>query len=213
MLVFIDESGDPGWKLQQGSSRFFCIALVVFEDAEDALACDQRIDLLRHELGWKANDEFHFKGNSDRVRRTFLEAVARYNFFYYTFILNKDQSKLWGEGFKDKHSFYKYACGLVFENAKDKLSGATVVIDRSGNLDFRKQLEKYLRRRMNAGKSRVICKVKMQRSSSNNLLQLADYVAGSVTRSLQTGRKSATDYRKMIAHREIQVRVWPQLGS
>lgn len=32
MLVFIDESSDPGLKTEQGSSKFFTVALLVFED-------------------------------------------------------------------------------------------------------------------------------------------------------------------------------------
>ncbi|MBI3313947.1 MAG: DUF3800 domain-containing protein [Candidatus Omnitrophica bacterium] len=36
MLVFIDESGDSGLKITEGSSRYFSIALVVFEDREEA---------------------------------------------------------------------------------------------------------------------------------------------------------------------------------
>lgn len=149
MLVLIDESGDPGLKLDRGSSRYFTIALVVFEDQDEANACDQRISLLRRELGWEMESEFHFKRNSHRVRTSFLRSVAPYNFFYYGIVINKHPKKLWGDGFNDKQSFYKYAVGLVFENAKDKLDQATVVIDKSGNLEFRNQLAKYLRRRMN----------------------------------------------------------------
>ena len=51
LLVFIDESGDPGLKTDQGSSRFFTIGLVVFEDHDEAQACDDRIMLLKRELG------------------------------------------------------------------------------------------------------------------------------------------------------------------
>ena len=65
MLVFIDESGDPGLKTDQGSSRFFTIGLVVFEDHDEAQACDDRITLLKRELGWSADSEFHFKTNSN----------------------------------------------------------------------------------------------------------------------------------------------------
>lgn len=209
MLVFIDESGDSGLKLEQGSSRFFAIGLVIFEDHDEALACDQRIELLKKEIGWKQGSEFHFKKNSDRVRRAFLQAVAPYNFFYYGIVINKDPKKLWGEGFRNKASFYKYACGLVFENAKDKLLETTVLIDRSGDLEFRNQLAKYLRGKMNQ-KRNLIRKVKMQDSKSNNLLQLADYVAGVINRSVTNERKNADDYRKTIGHREIHVQVWPK---
>jgi hypothetical protein len=209
MLVFIDESGDSGLQIGKGSSRFFTIGLVVFEEADEAEACDTRIELLRRELGWDLKSEFHFKRNSDRVRNSFLEAVSPYSFFYYGVVINKDPKKLWGEGFKSKESFYKYTCGLVFENAKDKLKNATVIIDKSGSLEFRNQLAKYLRRKINT-KEKLISKVKMQRSSGNNLLQLADYVSGVINRSIVEERKKSDIFRKKIAHREIFVQIWPK---
>ena len=49
MLIFIDESGDPGLKIDAGSSRYFVIALVAFDDHDEALAVDDRISLLRKE--------------------------------------------------------------------------------------------------------------------------------------------------------------------
>ena len=211
MLVFGDEAGDSGLKLAQGSSKFFTVALVIFEEHDEAIACDQRIELLKKELGWSSGSEFHFRNNSDRVRRKFLNAVAPYNFFYYGIVFNKDPSMLTSDVFVDKKGFYKYACSLVFENAKDKLIEAIVTIDRSGNTDFRSELAKYLRQKMNKeGKRELIKKVKMQRSSSNNLLQLADYIAGIINRGVQKEKKYAEDYKKLIAHREISVEVYPK---
>lgn len=211
MLVFIDESGDPGLKIDKGSSKFFTVSLVVFDENDEALACDQRIELLKRELGWIGKpSEFHFKRNSDKVREAFLRAVSPYNFFYYGIVINKDPSKLYGDGFKNKGSFYKYACRLVFENAKDKLDNALVVIDKSGNTEFRNQLAKYLRGKINTS-SKIIKDVKMQRSDGNNLLQLADYVSGIINRSIMSYKKKADAYRKLLAHREISVQVWPKM--
>jgi hypothetical protein len=211
MLVFGDEAGDAGLKLEHGSSKLFTVALVIFEEHDEAIACDQRIELLKKELGWSSDSEFHFRNNSDRIRRKFLNAVAPYNFFYYGIVFNKDPSMLANDIFLDKKGFYKYACSLVFENAKDKLNEAIVTIDRSGNTDFRSELAKYLRRKMNeGGKRELIKKVKMQRSSSNNLLQLADYIAGIINRGVQKERKYAEDYKKIVAHREISVEIYPK---
>lgn len=207
MLIFIDESGDPGLRIEKGSSRFFTIALVVFEDNDEAEACDKRIELLKRELGWNSKSEFHFKRNSKKVRETFLKAVSPYNFFYYGIVINKDLKKLWGEGFKDKQSFYKYACSLVFENAKEKLDKAIILIDESGSLEFKRQLGTYLKRRMNTDSKKLIKKVKMQRSTSNNLLQLADYISGVINRSIQKKDKT---FRRIISHREIYVQIWPK---
>jgi len=212
MLVFIDESGDPGLKLKDGSSEFFVVSLVVFEDHEEALACDQRIELLKRELGWQYADEFHFKRNGDKVRESFITAVAPYGFFYYAIVLNK--KNLQDNALRNKQSFYKYACGLVFEDAKEKLAGATVIIDKSGCLDFRRQLENYLKKQMNdRGGSKRIKRVKMERSESNNLLQLADYIAGIINRAVQNKKRNAQKFRKMIAHREIKVQIWPDIKS
>src|SRR3989338_1810676 len=108
MLVFIDESGDTGLKIHEGASRCFVISLVVFEEDEEALACDQRIQLLKKELAYPADFEFHFYSNSDRIRKKFLEAVSPYGFFYFGIVVDKDPQKLYGPGFRIKESFYKY---------------------------------------------------------------------------------------------------------
>jgi len=208
MLVFIDESGDPGLKLAEGASRFFTIVMIAFEDHDDALACDQRIGLLRTELSLPPDYEFHFKENSDRVREAFFKAVIPYNFFYYGIVINKIQLR--GEGFKYKESFYKYVSSLLFENAKDKLNNAIVVIDQSGRKLFKYQLATYLKKKANTKEKVRIKKVKMQDSKGNNLLQLVDMVAGAVNRSLNKKKKGAKEYRDMIGAREISVQIWPK---
>lgn len=208
-LVFVDESGDPGLKISQGSSRYFVVALVLFEDNDEAEATDKRIDLLRREMRLNPDYEFRFNKCSKDIRERFLQAVAPYEFFYYGIVINKDPNKLWGEGFRYKGSFYKYTCSLVFENAKAFLDNATVLIDGSGSRDFRKQLEWYFKRRINDPQQRFIRKIKIQDSSNNNLLQLADMIVGAVNRSF--GDKSdAQHYRSIISHREVFVQLWPK---
>jgi len=209
MLVFVDESGDPGLKIEQGSSRYFVVALVIFEDNDEAQAADDRITLLRREMRLEPSFEFRFNKCRRNFREQFLKAVAPYQFFYYGIVINKDPNKLWGEGFQHKESFYKYASSLVFENAKAFLSNATVIIDGSGSKDFRRQLERYFKRRINIFEQRFIRKVKIQDSSRNNLLQLADMIAGAIHRSFGT-KGDAQQYRSIVSHREVYVQLWPK---
>lgn len=206
MLAFIDESGDAGFKLHEGASRYFTVALLVFEKDEEAIACDRRIEHLRKELGWKG--EFHFYRNSDKIRRAFLRAIASYDFYYYGIVI--DKLRLDSSLFSGSHTLYKYACGLVFELAKDKLQRAIVVVDGSGGADFRKELTAYLRRQLSPdGRDSLVRKVKLQRSQSNNLLQLADYIAGINHRSVQKDKKYVKEYLSFIEHQAISVTVWP----
>lgn len=204
MLVFIDESGDTGRKIEQGSSRYFVVVLVIFEDHEEALTCDQRIEVLRKELHMPKGQEFKFNKMRREQREIFFKAVFPFSFFYFGIVINKDPRKLYGDGFTVKESFYKYACSLVFANAKPHLKDAIVVIDGSGSREFKRELQSYLRRKTGG----LIHKVKMQSSHSNNLLQLADMVAGAVHRNFsQKGDKDV--YRPIIKPREIHVQTWP----
>jgi hypothetical protein len=210
MLVFVDESGDAGMKLAEGSSAVFVVTAVLFEDHEEAAACDRHIDEIRLQLGLKAHKEFHFAGDTRAIRESFLREVSQHEFFYFSVVLNK--AKLWGPGFRYKSPFYKYAVNLVFQNMKPYLSDAIVVIDRSGDRIFRTQLATYLRKRINESKdaSKTIKKVRAERSHNNNLVQLADMVCGAVARSFRLGRKDQHLYRQIVRHRELMVQKWPR---
>lgn len=208
MIVFVDEAGDTGLKLKQGSSQFFIITLVIFDEDDEALACDQRIALLRRELGVGQEFEFHFNETPHRIKDHFFKAIVPYNFFYVSTIINK--KNLYGEGFKFKNSFYKYVCRLVFDNVKQYLEHAIVVFDGSGSRQFKQELATYLRKRMNDDATLRVRKVKMQDSKNNNLIQLADMVCGAVNLSLKSAEDESWEYRRLIGHRELSARVWPQ---
>jgi hypothetical protein len=81
MLVFIDESGDAGLKLDKGSSSFFTVILIVFEENEEAAKADQKISLMRSELGMHPQFEFHFNGMKHKLRKSFLDGVSSCGFF------------------------------------------------------------------------------------------------------------------------------------
>jgi hypothetical protein len=208
MLVFLDESGDPGMK-PPASSRLFAVTLVGFEDNQEAVDADARIQLLKQELSFPPHFEFHFNKLRSDYREAFLKAVSPCEWFHHAIIINKQ--KLTGKGFQNADSFYKYTFGLVFENAKPYLSDATVIIDGSGNRQFQRQLGAYLRKRLTYADSgrRFIRKIKIQDSRQNNLLQMADMVCGAVARSF-TDKKDALTFRNLISHREIKVEIWPK---
>jgi hypothetical protein len=208
MLVFLDESGDTGRKIVQGSSEFFLVTIVIFGDDAEAQACDRRIDLLRHELNKRADYEFHFAHNSAKVRERFLLAVGLYNFTCFTVVINKDPSKLFGEVFDAKESFYKHTCNMLFTAALPYLDDATIIIDKSGSATFQGELKKFLKDKID-GSGTKIKKIKQQASHKNNLLQLADYCVGISGRRAQD-KGDWRDYYKHIAPKELSYQEWPK---
>ena len=208
MLVFIDESGDPGRKTAQGSSQFFVLAVVMFDDHEEAARCAEDIAALAAQLG-RGPREFKFSKDSHKTRLSFLDTVKSYRFTYRVFVLNKDPDKLYGPGFNSKDSLYKWVCGSALKDVSAEWENAVVVLDRSGEKAFQRQLKSYLQREVRSehgpGK---IKKVKANTSQSERLLQLADYVAGTVNRE-QVGKKWGVDYLSRIRRKGV-IRRWPR---
>jgi hypothetical protein len=171
-----------GMRQKPGSSELFVISAVIFVETEDAAACDRRIDELRRNCFGDRPREFKFNKCCYDHRLTFLKGIAGQEFLYLSFVLNK--SKLFGPGFQQKETFYKYTSKLLFDNAKSFLTKATVVIDGSGNREFRSELQAYLKRKINTDRE-TIRKVKTEASHTNNLLQLADMVCGAVAARIE----------------------------
>jgi hypothetical protein len=209
MLVFIDESGDPGMKLGKGSSEFFVITLVIFNDNDEAARSDEEICNIRNELGLSPSSEFKFNKLNDKGRRHFLTSVSSHRFTYYSVVINK--AKLTGKGFGFKESFYKYACQMALNNCRKYLKEATIVIDGSGSREFRQQLQTYIKGKINDENDVRACikKVKIEDSKKNNLLQLADMVCGAVAR-FYTSNKDDPPYQMLIKQREGYVQFWPK---
>jgi len=77
MLVFVDEAGDTGSKLDKGSSRYFIVTLVLFEENEEAEAADTRINLLRRDLSLAADFEFTLmRRRRGSKRRSLMQSFA-----------------------------------------------------------------------------------------------------------------------------------------
>jgi hypothetical protein len=133
MLVFIDESGDSGFKFDRGSSRYFVIAAVIFSDDLSASACERAIDCFRRELSFPPGRELHFKECSDKVREAFFRRVANERFWYQAFVVDKQKLCASAFPFRDGKSFYQFAVSIVCGSTRGLLRDAKIVIDKNGD--------------------------------------------------------------------------------
>jgi len=208
MLVFVDESGDTGLKLNRGSSPLLTVALVLFEDREEAARCDQSIVELRKRSDRKRR-EYRFSSCNHATRIRFLRCAQQHTFVYSAIAI--DKTKLYGEGFKYHSSFMKLAIRYAFAGIKERLDRATVVFDSHGGRDFTTTLQTYLKRELNDPTKKRVRKVRPKPSDRDNLVQLADMVCGSVARSFDTSRgPRRSEYRGIIRAREAHVQYWPR---
>jgi len=121
VYVYLDESGDTGFRLSQGSSRFFAIALLVVDDPgplEVTLAA-----LRAHTR--MPNYEFKFAQSDDARRRQFFHAIRDEHYEAHCQVVDKQEllkhravlpgvpfsgSTLWSSGAAGTAGDRRWAC-------------------------------------------------------------------------------------------------------
>ncbi len=198
MLVFIDDSGDPGFKVEKGSSPVFVIACVIFNDELEAEKTAVAIKELKRALKFPDEVEFKFSKSSRRVRERFLLAVNGFKFKVRCLVVKKDlvySRELRG----NKNSFYSYAIKLLLEHNGGSILNAKLRIDGGGDRNFRKSFTTYLRKQLNSRQKKVMKDCKLVDSKSNVLIQMVDMVAGSIRRSYELDKSDRETYKQIFS--------------
>ena len=184
------------------SSPVFVLAMVLFDNEADMAICDKTIEYLKEKKGIR---EFHFANDPYGTRNDFLETIQQCQFSYYGFVLDKHKLEQQGKPLRGGKECYNYCFRLLFENAVQ--GEVTLFIDkREKRADG--GLKKYL---MNEATLRNrICDVKTVASEDHNLIQLTDYIAGTIYYEYsRRDSKSPRRYRNKVLTKEKWVRVWP----
>lgn len=197
MLVFLDDSGDPGFKLDRGSTSHFVIAMVIFDDELEAEKTAVAIKELKRKLGFSEHMEFRFFKNSKDVRIKFMEAIKKFNFRVRCLIVDKE--KIYSNELRNnKNSFYAYFIKEVLKHSNNTILDAKLRLDGSGDRIFRKNFFTYLRRELNSEERKIMHNCRMVDSKSNVLVQMADMVAGSLNRAENMRKKDRQIYKSII---------------
>ena len=200
-LVFIDDSGDPGFK-GSASSSAFVMAGAVIASSETALQINQEIIKLRKKLGWREDEEFKFHKSSRKIKLRFLETVNKYDFQIYSVYIRKDNYPTYLKGINGE-KLYNWTIKELLSVIP--LHKAIVKIDGKYGKKYKLRLGSYIRRELNM-EEKKIGKFDVQDSQRDNLIQLADFITGSINRSLQADKTDARDYIRMIRNKIIELK-------
>lgn len=178
--IYIDDSGDPGFKIGNGSSKYFVIACIIFDEKIDATNAVSEVKRFKEDrLGWSDKRELKSNKTSVNIKTEFFNAICNScNFKVRAIVI--DKTVLYSNELKNnKISFYNYAIRQVLSKAH--LNNAKIVIDGHADRNYKKQAISYIRKVV--GRTRgSISDIKFEDSSKNNLIQIADMVAGAIRR-------------------------------
>ncbi len=196
-LVFIDDSGDPGFKVSKGATSHFVIACVIFDDSLIAEEVAVTIKKYRRKLGFSDRAEFKFTRSRNVIKRGFLKEISKFDFKIRAIVV--DKSIINSEELQTSHdSFYNYFIKQVLLHSKGTLHNARIRLDGHGNKLFKKNLTTYLRRELNSKDKKIMKNMRLVDSKKDVLIQMADMVAGAIRRSYDTRKTENKTYRKII---------------
>lgn len=205
-LAFIDESGDAGMDVEGGASPFFTVAVVIFESPETAVSCQQAIQRLRERLRLSPRAEFKFHSDSHQRRLEVLGTLGRQPLAVSSVTLDKAAAIGRYPPVGGSAKLYSEMCGFARAQAGAQLDDARVVMDGRSERQFRNALAGQLKRQVASGGS-GFRSLALKRSTSDPLLQVADYFAGVANRA-PGGKAGAEDYLRLVesrfVHREIR---------
>ena len=179
MLVFIDDSGDPGFKIQQGSSPVFVISLIVFDDSLEAEKTSVAIKELRRKLKVSDLYEFKFNKTDKKFKDSFFESIRSYRFKIRAIVVMKrDIRSLRLQNYRE--NFYNYTIMQVLKHNGGSIKKAKLKFDKRGEKTLRDQLRTYLSWQLDNRHKKIFTELKFVDSRQNTLIQLADMVAGAI---------------------------------
>lgn len=196
-LVFIDDSGDPGFKIKKGASSHFVVACIIFDDPLVAEETALAIKKYRRKINFPDTVEFKFSKSSNRIKKGFLKSISKFDFRIRAVVV--DKSIIRSEELKNsKNSFYNYFIKEVLVHNKGTLKNSKIKLDGHGDRLFRRNMATYLRRELNTSQKKVMKNFRLVNSRQNVLIQMADMIAGAIRRSYVSGKKNNKTYRTII---------------
>ncbi|HEY8746036.1 MAG TPA: DUF3800 domain-containing protein [Chloroflexota bacterium] len=193
----MDESGDPGFAFQRGSSRYLVLALLL---VDDPIPLHQAVHDLRLALGLPERQEFKFAATSNQWRRAFFVAIRPYPFRAYSLVLDK---RRWPAAYpSQRRQLYPELVESLLAFVGEQLRDALLVLDEAVQSGERQaRFATALRHTLHSTGTQPVARVVQHRSHSDNLIQVADMVAGAVARAYERGD---TQYSQLL-RRKLEV--------
>lgn len=194
-LIFIDDAGDPGFKFGRGSTNYFVVAAVFFDDNLDAEEVALKIKRLRRDLNWHDLHEFKFRKTSAAIRTRFFKAVRPLKFRVVVALI--DKRTITDKEFQKNPGKFYNAVILRAIGVAGNLQKAHICIDGEKGNDYRRKAKVLFRQNL---PQYSVKELTFKDSRKDNLLQLADMIAGAALHSTEK-RPDADAYISLVKKR------------
>jgi hypothetical protein len=185
IVAFADEFGNNSFEFSTQGSHFIVASVIVPKaELEKTEATVEEIRKMHFQTGEMKSKKV---GPDHHRRKKILDQLMECNFSIYAVVV--DKTKLFTEGFRHKKSFYKFLNGLVYQELFKTFPDLKLAVDEHGSNDFMRGFKKYVETNyiptlFDGAEFRFIS------SPDNVLIQLADFIAGTLGYCFDENKKS-----------------------
>lgn len=186
ITAFADESGNNSFKFDSQGSHF--IVATVICNSEKVQDLEKQVDIIRQNHNFQTGEikSSGVAGNHKR-RLNILNDIVKLDISVYAVIVDKRELK--GQGFNYKKSFYKYLNNLLYKELFRTFPQLDLFVDEHGGNDYMLEFKNYVyknhQKNLFSGSQFGI-----QNSKQSNLIQIADFVAGTIAYIYDETKKS-----------------------
>lgn len=186
ILGFADESGNNSFEFETQGSHFI-IASILVKSEEQLEKLENDLEIIRKRHFQKGEIKSNKVSDNISRRKKILDDILKLDFSIYAVVVDKRQ--LTSEGFKYKNSFYKFVNNLLYKELFRTFSELQLSVDEHGTnrfmLEFKNYVEKNHQRTLFSG-----IEFKHANSKQSIIIQLADFIAGTIACIYDITRKS-----------------------
>lgn len=178
------------------------MSMVIFDEHDAAQSTADQIHRAAHAYG--VRPEWKFNKLKRSARDGFFQAIRDASFRTRAIVVRKELIN--SRHLKNNPAeFYRFFTRLMMHHDGGAIQNAKIVIDGSGDRQFKRAFAAYIRRELNPG---TVRKLDFKDSKRDPLLQLADMTAGAIARSYRNDRVDGQRWRQMLTRHGQLEDVW-----
>lgn len=203
MLVYIDDSGDGGFKFGKGSTSHLVMSACVYASGADVEHAVKLIDECARSRSMTR--EFKYSERSEETRDIFFEALKPARFHVRAIVI--DKSTIYSDTLRTSPQALKsYAIRMLLTKNFGQVQGAKVFIDGQDTRAFDVGDGDYLMRMINRESPNTISSVRHVDSAVSRPIQIADMISGAINRAVRTDQPSSGHHLDTFRNRTYQPR-------
>ncbi len=209
IYAFIDEYGDTSIHSEKSGVTTFFIITAVLVSVEDLTALRASAEDIRQKNFQTGEMKSSNVGKNDARRKKVLRELNGLNLRSFSLAVDKRELDK-SSGLAWKQPFFKYLNRRLYERIYRVFENVSLVADEHGDEAFMKGFNKYIDARIppNLFDKRTF---KFVNSKDETLLQVADFISGSLARCIDPEKKSTESkaFLEMLAERSVGIEIWP----